>query len=1005
MENAENIEEYVTLWAEALMRCHYAGEVFLSQDQLKKIAKQKGLRYLDFERQNIAFTVIAVNCAYHYYDDQGFWIHFTDLLGCENNQGNRDSLGRRIEYTLRAFNLLKYQRVGPFRYVGSILEQCGVSRKYILTLGHMIKELKDHIGWEGLLVLTKSQFRYRVENFNCSKYLKNYLLDNAGWGFIERICQVTVLYEDGLMTIGDLKDLPGYQPDFWEIYLECFRNIKEKRNQQYIAKPRLIFLKEERCFGLLVSAPEILTGMKYPNNQQGWHYPLTKLNSIDLMVEVYEGFLETAEGIYKWKIPGWIPKGKSFLVNMNGMLLEHNTEVIPGQYYLLTPQKCDPQIQIIEELGSLAPIEWGYLVYLVDIKSTDKLPGYMVLEDDVDEIDIYWIEPERYMFTLPNPYLPLIFIESIPEIGVSNFSLIEDNRVALFCDIGNGPIRIRSREDVRELREISQTRAPIKGCLWLKVIGRNYRGNLHLGRLDFYLLPKDAIRYDNHLYSYDENIIINTKVYSALQISISGLPSTDQNKGEHIIPPNLDQIDIDIRTKAFFVRFHIPFFKARLFGHGLKPVRYMELNEVINSPEYLLNGYPKAEGKVYFSNYPDSFIPVKFDYNGHAKLAPEEIISLISKDNPAVSEVIIESEGYKCKTGAVIIDVDKIKDTVNEIKGIGQMASSVDNLGKMINLCKAIYTNPLANITITNLGKFTEGLDEWIYSILACAVVFDKTNVAIGESRFKWNEYIRDTDLSAILSNVENNNNGPEDWAYINMDHIPKVDRWITSVNSFTFLQTVGGRHKALKEWSEEINNNNSRFSSRLADLNGGSILSKAWKYYLIGKPGNSIKCINNIQNERGIIGELALILRAILYLRSAHFTATNKIIPEDIDEYNLNPILYLIKNITLIITKENKISGISSNDLNVVELLPLRHEDQNLFLQMLKLDSDPMKVSDSILESDDWLLVLVGTNIFGTEEKRLQLVSKAWEMRNSIPASPDKDKIIRNLRQNLGRN
>ncbi|NLA96531.1 MAG: hypothetical protein GX838_06795, partial [Clostridiaceae bacterium] len=345
-----NIQEQQIVWLDRLNQCSFAGEVSLSVDELREIASIINVIRPSPEMRDL-ILICAVNCAYHYYDDDGFWKHFMKLIEEPNTGVNREHVGRLIEGQLKERGLAKRDSTGPFRYVGAILEQCAVSRKHIASFATIVKELKAYYGWEGLSSLEYDQYLTHISRVLCSRYLKNYLVDPDGWDFVKQVSRLCQLLENGVIKRDELEKLIGYQPHFWSELLFVINQetpTPEPDSHVNRKKPYLMFNPDKLTIGLSLNADTIV---EYPK-VQGWANPITWLRHPSLFNSTYYGYFSVDGEIRtEWSLKGWIPDGSPALFNINWSFVHPDNVIVPGTYYLLTGNASDLKNISWEALG------------------------------------------------------------------------------------------------------------------------------------------------------------------------------------------------------------------------------------------------------------------------------------------------------------------------------------------------------------------------------------------------------------------------------------------------------------------------------------------------------------------------------------------------------------------------------------------------------------------------------------------------------------------------------
>jgi hypothetical protein len=256
-------------WENQLETCNYVGEICLHEDDLSNLSdmfKESKNFFIKPIHYRSAILVAAVNCAYYYYDDKGFWHHFTKLTGYENTL----EIGSMIEKTLKELGLIALERSGPFRYVGVILEQCGISKRYFLTYAGILRHLKSTLG-NDFGNITNESLKKIIEQIHCQKYLKNFLIDPSGIQFTAQVCNLLAMFEEGWINEEELLQLKGFMPGFWEFLIKEFsvkiiHNLQDRSIDATYPKP--ILFNGERLGDIKLPNNDYITGHDGPRVQQ-----------------------------------------------------------------------------------------------------------------------------------------------------------------------------------------------------------------------------------------------------------------------------------------------------------------------------------------------------------------------------------------------------------------------------------------------------------------------------------------------------------------------------------------------------------------------------------------------------------------------------------------------------------------------------------------------------------------------------------------------------------------
>ena len=161
-----NLEEYKAIirmerkYGGIINDTEYLNSWILEENQIRNLGMNIGY-FIENElldRIENILLIYSVSVAYHYYDEIGYWPHFFEICGLERTAKYGVQVGHAIESTLVDKGYLEYKREGPFRYVGAILEQTGITKrsipKYVSIIknvhlrykhGENVCELKDYL--------------------------------------------------------------------------------------------------------------------------------------------------------------------------------------------------------------------------------------------------------------------------------------------------------------------------------------------------------------------------------------------------------------------------------------------------------------------------------------------------------------------------------------------------------------------------------------------------------------------------------------------------------------------------------------------------------------------------------------------------------------------------------------------------------------------------------------------------------------------------------------------
>ena len=1005
-------------WRIRLRHCQYAGEIYLSAEALKALADEfvnENVSLIeDVERYETVLLVLAVNCAYHYYDDEGFWKHFCSLLKCENTIAVQTIFGDTIEKRLRMLGLLRTERTGPFRYVGAILEQCGVSLRYIVPLARIVREMRYNTGLEFIQGMSHEEFKNRLEQVFLSRYLKNFLMDIAGWQFILQVCRLLQLYEESALTLMELKELPGFQPHFWDEFLAFFEFARTKTTSTGLRfKPRLVYFEDDNCLGLQFPSPGFIKNITQPHGIAGWRYPVTKLESLELLSEIYSGqVMDTHGNVYKWRVRGWVPSGQPVIFDSMQGMIETGLVLQPGIYYLLAPVEYQPSCKILRALGQVS-IEGQrkYDAFVVNLFDGDRLPGYSV-EHEISRgaVQLSWIEPEKKRLKYSSDNYMDIFTGSLPEISVSDFTPIESNITGLFYDTGNGTCRIRKKQDLLQFQEEVREQIPVKGHIWLSNINRNrlFSNKRAFAELQFCLFPESNLNFYECLYNFNDEVLFSIDVLSSCNLQLEGCRNVDSRGKQWAIPVTVSIVTGMIVCGDIEAGIRVPVYRTGLYESGGRHIRYGCFSDLEKDTEFAVRGYPGEAGQIHVTGKTSPQITVQFDRNGRASVNSGKLLEMVRAGDSQVCEVVIECSDKTASTGTVLIDLSELRKRIYQDEPYVLAIEHARNLLNIITLCHRICRAPIPARSLNFLPKFCHGFDEWMVTILACANVFDKSVITVGNEEIDWVDKIKNLEIKKALLVYRQENTEITGFSKLkntSIDTLPGVKRWRDALDLHIRFNTAEGIADTLKDWADDVIRRRGPFRSRFSNHPGGNLLSRAWRLYLEGRKDDALALIYNLDRGSEVVFDLKNILHTLLLLRLARIQAVNDMVSRVQFSTDLAR-FYGIIRFAMSVLSGNPLSLEEGAGIETVETLPFHNKDSKLFKNVVSLSR---KKIDEVIQdcdiSEDWLLLWIVFNYLKPGKERTNLASRLLRIRNTMPASPDKGAIIERLTDYIRRN
>lgn len=1004
---SKTIIDYAAEWQEKLQHCQYAGEIYIDEHKLtglsrefiadENLLKRKGL-------YNAALLVLAVNCAYHYYDDEGFWIHFCTLLKCSNNPNEHYIRGTEIESYLKSLGLLRVERSGPFRFVGTILEHCGVSRRYIVPFAHIIRQLISTMGRDRLFAITRYDLNRRLESMNCSAYLKNFLLDNAGWDYFQHVSQLIRQYESRELTIEDLNEITGFQPGFWSEFIGGLGIAGRK----YIAgkfsryKPKIVFLSDERCIGLQFPFPEFIRDVISPSELRNTVYPVTRLDKSEYISKDYSGrVLDTNGQYFIWNTNGWVPDGLPVLFDKQSRLIEKNSVIVSGTYILLAPIGYNIPYKISKQLGSVKlPGPWKYIAYKILLTSNHNIPEYSMEKDFVEKhFELSWINPESKRLDYCNNNYFDVFTGSLPELNISDFSMIEQKVIGLFYDLGDGPVRIKKSQDLINFYQEAISRVPLSGQVWFKNLsrGRVITEISSIDGLQFILFPECRINFEERVYGFNEKPSISIEGNSSCMLELKGCQQIENNGREWSVPVNIKAARGFVICKGIKAGIQMTVYRAGMQYQDGRNINYISLAELQNDINLNLTGYPERRMMIILKwDNGESFLETEFDIYCRAELNSRQLFELVKKGSSPVYEIYLAYDNYKVSIGTVLIDLEALKNKVyDDDKFIVDFLSD-SNIESVINLCTHISRQAVENISFNRFPQFSSDFNEWFHTMLGCAIIFDGTIITSAEEIYNWRNKITDAEIRSVLTAFEEQAAGLAGSIDINLERFPAVTRWQNCLKLFQ-NKTKEVVPSAITQWSEEIKHARGPLRSEISLQQGGNLLGQAWRLYLAGNYGNAINIINTVESGSNFIIDLKKLLHILLLLRINRISAAGNLIEHSHLTSAIAPVYGML--VYAIREKNSSRKPDKETLMEIIQALPLSDIDRTYIEKVLIICIEPESVIAVCQQSEDWLLIWTAIRLTESREVRTTLAQKLLANEEKIPGSPDRGVLLEEIR------
>ncbi|SFK75727.1 hypothetical protein SAMN03159341_101434 [Paenibacillus sp. 1_12] len=998
MMNHKELQKYGQEWNNRLKTCQYAGEIYLEEAELLQITellKNSPNVIIDRETYSTIILIVAVNSAYYYYDEDGFWKHFIELTGIDSTS----DIGNMLEKKLRSLGLLKVQRSGPFRYVGSILEQCGISKRYTESFAKIIRDMKDKLGWNRLLRISKPDLINRLNDFYCAAFLKNFLLDPEGLKFTLQVCHLIKMYEDGVMSQIEIRSLSGFRPGFWDEVISYFNASKTGKNNFdsiFRYKPRIFLDIYKKNVGISFPSSEYHRGM---DNNEGFTYPVTIFNDYKYFRPSYKGSVSGLSGqSVNWDILGLELNGLPIVFERESRyLIDSQQALTQGEYYILIPDSYDiPDNILIRSLGHInISMNRPYSINLIKINYGDHLKHIKILgENSGSEVIITWRKGEENILPF-HSYLTDVFLGKIPELSISDFTPIKNNVIGLFYELSDGTVgRMRSKSDIDVFYKLVNNNAPLRGRIWITTLSRSRSFFGEYKEITFCLLPNLVLPELKKAYGMTEEIIF--EVYDPSRkcsIKINNCaPIGKKDKQVWKLEKQRESIDGEIITENFQVGFSIPVLRFGITDMAGSAIKYIQFGTK-NIPEnnFNLKGHSEIEFVLQIGSKP---ITNGVFQNQSYKLQTSDLVRN-DFNYAAINRLYLVVSGEIVDTGTNLVNLEKLKHDI--LFDDEKLASPKDNIVLVNNVIRSLLMNPTVPINFSMQPSVFPEFDEWMHTIFACASILDKNTITVNGNYVNWIDKLIDKQMIGFFKSIESEEIVHELLEYaVSKSEIVSVRRWKEKIDRFKIADTIETRFKQLQDWSLEVQEGKfTIFTSDLAKARGGLIVSQSWSSYLKNRDIDAFRRIGEFTHGNATMIALKHILHATVLMRQARFVNACKVLESDWSDYTFTPLKELITRYLLGLPIDK---GTIHNDsvlLQLINFLPLRPDDKALYTNLSHAEKGKEAIVN--LLSNDWLnnWLIFNRCLSDRKKESGDIALRLLFYKDNIPKSPEKENML----------
>lgn len=964
------INEYDLDFSNRLRECLYAGDIRLSESELKDISVQYEIGYDEIQKNVENFysitLVIAVNCAYHYYDDQGFWEHFFELIGKKNDAETQRYFGDLIEKALKFYRLFTGAREGSYRYVGAILEQTGITKRYFDKFLNIFSSLKNRFGIAGLVNVSRDKFNRNLRDFPCPKYLSNYLFEESGWKYVRQVASLVNLFESGEIDKADLYDFKGFRPEFWETLISNTGIVSRSfdiHSNRYLHK-NLIF---EPKYGKPVYR------IYFDGVPDSAHYELIDyhgnfrvISPRKFTVGSCPMIIQDKDNItYIYRFAQWIPSGNPVLLDIVTGLIPQGSEIYIGSYYLFSTEEQVIGSTISFGIMDIDCVSYKYYCHRIDVSEASEIPGYSVIATGSQNFKIDWVDKQKFLapeFTCDGYD---VFIYNFPSVFISNWSLIRDQSVVVTFSVGKNQGRITCQEDLNYLQELVKQSLPAVCSIKSKVTTREpiwFEGAIP-PELLFVVLPSGCV-------SIEQEYCVPGK---SVQILIRGLRSSDiflgpsgdvtRNEKGFLISPSENSLSGNILIAGIKVRFSLPIIRLGAYVSASKDQlvhqKYVCLDDPAFPNDILFYGLYSEDCRLYIG---ESYVQnLHFDSNGKAQVKKSALEASLNSSRIFAQELRLNTGDGYIDLNTFVIDYTEMVKSISQEHEDLYCCYSQSCIPELTEVLKLIIEGKQLFLFLSAMPRMCQYIDTQFAELLAAA---ESVNSIVIE-------------IDGIPKSFITQERTGRKWQEILVRRINKYSHKNAPLVEFS--------ESLLDEWNSAVLHNYLPSDSPLKNIPGVDSLTVSWKAYRQNRLNISLKYLELTISYHSLVTQYRDFLHTWILVKCNRLVSAMEIL-NDADWNAMVETKQLLTDICRGLLENEFVLRAGKECLTELCLLPLTDEDIGTVVSIIQSDRH-----DINLDCSSWITLAVLLKTSGLDRTRRAIIRKRLlETRAEIPTSTE---------------
>jgi hypothetical protein len=881
----------IDAWIAELRAASFAGAVAVPEDALASIATEARAVFLTntpSDRARACYLLLAFNCAYYRFEHD-FWPQMFALLELPHDLQAENRARDALELAWpRVLGCSMPTDDPQWKQVGAVLGETGIVRSHLPQFALILGSSESN--WRRHIEASLTSFRALPEHLGAR--LRRFLDTREGWQFTRDVARLLLGWREGRWTREALDSAAGFRPGFFgELLTFLHAPSVAPGREPRVPAPRIVFDTVRELPVVLFASEAIGNGECVIGGKRVY----SSAHPLAFVAEYREALQwqtrDRSGGLVFWK-PS--PSRPCALFHPSRGFIPHGQTVAPGAHVLLARDDFSAPggVRVLSEF-SLAAVEDERLRWwMIEVPEDGVrgLPGYAPEQSMSAKLWLEWANDACLLDGAAD--VRSVFIEQLPSAWLCGAESLPEGWRA-FAELDGRECRVEVRGNQLELAG-PMAKPPFRGSIWIEYVGRLRADSTLPPRLDFAVIPQTRIAWPPDLYSPSEQP----------EVAVSGPCAFTLQQAEKV-RENLWRIEPSVSCAEGTLDFE----NVRI---GLAKRIWRARCTVSDQAEYALDlpAMLRAE-RVQFAGLPETAVRIGFaagygattavlnagvfGSSGTFECRGAALIDALRDWPHPVALVCVHDGNRWVETDVRVFNPPAVEQWIIECEGADEPSSFVrlseSERRSLLHFRKALQEAAIP--PCISPAEFSSGVRALLAEFGWIADVFRTVGNPRSElpplfegGRAQWiaiADWMRDA-----LPFLRGEKSDEDSIAELRIRgealdveslplHLPWRARLAAAVASLVSIKEM------LIEWESDVRIQGQVPRSKIAGLSQDMPLTTAWRRWLhFSAPQAFGECEQAAQSSHFLVRSLALLLRAVILLRSEQLRAEDAAEPAD---------------------------------------------------------------------------------------------------------------------------